>query len=169
MTHTPTHRALDDVLTTVELLQRLLPYVRAKTEERRQVVAEFSPFFASTAGIFQNLRLMSHKQRPQEVLVQLLKELKIWDYFGQEPERKKNIEQLVSFFQEQDPKHLPPYDAFRSLVEYASLARNLDHIAKENSNLIVVPVHQSKGLEFDTVFIAGAVEGMMPIFRAKDL
>lgn len=169
LTHTPTHRALDDVLTTVELLQRLLPYVRAKTEERRQVVAEFSPFFASTAGIFQNLRLMSHKQRPQEVLVQLLKELKIWDYFGQEPERKKNIEQLVSFFQEQDPKHLPPYDAFRSLVEYASLARNLDHIAKENSNLIVVPVHQSKGLEFDTVFIAGAVEGMMPIFRAKDL
>lgn len=163
----PTHRALDDVSTTVELLGSLLPHIRTQAENRREVIAGHSAFFEPTARVFQGLRLLSHTLRPHEVVRHLLSELGIWDHFRTEPERMANIEQLVSFFQEQDPGHMQPHDALRSLVEYASLAKNADHIARSGANVVVVPVHQSKGLEFDTVFIAGAVDGMMPLFYAK--
>lgn len=167
--HKSRHRALDDVLTTVELLKHLLPYVRAQADKRREVVAGYRPLFASTAHLFEKLREMSFRQRPEKVILTLIEELKIRDYFQAEPKRQANIERLVHFFQDQDPKYLHPYNALRNLVEYASLAKNVDHINRNSSNVLVVPVHQSKGLEFETVFIAGAVDGMMPIFKAKDL
>ncbi|MFO7801428.1 MAG: 3'-5' exonuclease [Desulfovermiculus sp.] len=167
--HKPTHRALDDVLTTVELLKNLLPHVRAQADKRREVVAEHRPFFEPSSHLFQKLREMSFRQRPKEVILTLIEELKIREHFQDEPKRRANIEHLVRFFQDQDQKHLHPNNALRNLVEYASLAKNIDHISRNSANVLVVPIHQSKGLEFDTVFIAGAVDGMMPIFLAEDL
>ena len=122
-------------------------------------------------------QLAAEGEDPGQILVRfaeecgqgLIEELKIREHFQDEPKRRANIEHLVRFFQDQDPKHLHPYKALQNLVEYASLAKNVDHIDRNSANVLVVPVHQSKGLEFDTVFIAGAVDGMMPMFRAQDL
>jgi len=44
----------------------------------------------------------------------------------------------------------------------------LDHLSESMNKVIVAPIHQSKGLEFLTVFISGAVDGFIPIFHASD-
>lgn len=55
------------------------------------------------------------------------------------------------------------------LVEKSALARNIDHLGSDDSRIPIITVHQAKGLEFDTVFIAGVSEGEFPsYFAVKD-
>lgn len=44
----------------------------------------------------------------------------------------------------------------------------LSHASSGDDRVIVTTLHQSKGLEFDVVFIADAVEGVFPDIRARD-
>ena len=69
-----------------------------------------------------------------------------------------------------------PRQALSDLLEHTSLFANVDSMDKgigaDESNLestsatrgaiTLITLHQAKGLEFDTVFIAGAVEGLLP-------
>ncbi len=48
------------------------------------------------------------------------------------------------------------------LLEFTSLARNIDTYSQIDNRLPILTVHQAKGLEFDNVFIAGAVDGDFP-------
>ncbi|MFP4008367.1 MAG: 3'-5' exonuclease, partial [Spirulinaceae cyanobacterium] len=57
-----------------------------------------------------------------------------------------------------------PDTALRSLIEYTALAKNLDQVSKDNNQVLVITVHQSKGLEFDTVFLAGIAQNEFPSF-----
>lgn len=52
------------------------------------------------------------------------------------------------------------------MAQSVALARNIDHLAEDDPRLPVVTVHQAKGLEFDTVFIAGVSEGEFPSYRS---
>lgn len=44
----------------------------------------------------------------------------------------------------------------------------LTHTSAGDDRLVITTLHQSKGLEFDVVFIADAVEGVFPDLRARD-
>ena len=66
---------------------------------------------------------------------------------------------------ENDQKDQHPETALRTLVEFTALAKNLDYLSENDNQAPVITIHQAKGLEFDTVFIAGAVEDEMPDFR----
>jgi DNA helicase-2/ATP-dependent DNA helicase PcrA len=41
----------------------------------------------------------------------------------------------------------------------------VDYLSASDNQIPVITVHQAKGLEFDIVFIAGAVEDEMPDYR----
>ncbi|TAF03434.1 MAG: hypothetical protein EAZ77_17210 [Nostocales cyanobacterium] len=51
-----------------------------------------------------------------------------------------------------------------NILEYTALAKNVDQISQENNQVLIITVHQSKGLEFDTVFIAGMCEEEFPSY-----
>jgi DNA helicase-2/ATP-dependent DNA helicase PcrA len=53
------------------------------------------------------------------------------------------------------------------LTNRAALARNLDFLATDDASTPILTVHQSKGLEFDTVIIAGLAEDEFPSYYAK--
>ncbi len=53
------------------------------------------------------------------------------------------------------------------LTNRAALARNLDFLATDDASIPILTVHQSKGLEFDTVIIAGLAEDEFPSYYAK--
>ncbi len=57
--------------------------------------------------------------------------------------------------------------ALRDAVRFASLAKNLAMDALVDGRVPVVTVHQAKGLEFDVVFVAGAVDDEFPLYFAK--
>jgi len=67
-------------------------------------------------------------------------------------------------FKEQDNLELHPDTALRNILEYTALAKNLDQISQENNQVLIITIHQSKGLEFDHIFIAGMCEQEFPSY-----
>ena len=53
------------------------------------------------------------------------------------------------------------------LTNRAALARNLDFLATDDASTPILTVHKPKGLEFDTVIIAGLAEDEFPSYYAK--
>jgi DNA helicase II / ATP-dependent DNA helicase PcrA len=162
------HRALGDVKSTISLLETLMPRIRDGQEERRRFTAKYRDIFRPFARRFSLFHQQAKSQRPAELLENMLDILGVMDAYQGEEHRIKNLQHLVSIFRERDQKHLSPPDALRILVQFASLAKNLDHLSDGSNKVIVVPVHQSKGLEFRSVVIAGAVDGSFPHAYSSD-
>ena len=163
------HRALGDVRTTASLLRHLIPKIAAGQFERREFVARYRKIFEPFAERFSAFRIEAERQRPADLLHSMLEELGVFGTYEDEDARTENLNCLVSIFEERDRVESPPAESLQSLVQFASLARNLDHLSENMDKVIVAPIHQSKGLEFRAVFIAGAVDGFIPIFNASDI
>lgn len=164
-----THRAMDDVKATVELLHKLMPHILKTQTKRRKFVVKHRREFHSFAGRLLHFRREANKQRPGKLLESILTEFGVLDAFRDEPRRVANLMHLVSVFRERDPTSMNPLDALQVLVQFTSLAKNIDHLSAKSNKVIVAPIHQSKGLEFKSVFIAGAVDGFIPIFNSSDM
>lgn len=78
-------------------------------------------------------------------------------------EREQNVLELVSsakLFAETSEN--PTLDEF---LNELALVSDLDNYEEENDSVALMTVHSAKGLEFNTVFIAGFEEGLFPIIR----
>lgn len=79
-----------------------------------------------------------------------------------------SLSQVVDSWTERNPG--------ATLVDYAGLVESetfeaqplLSFRASHNDSVTLTTLHQSKGLDFDIVFIADAVEGVFPDLRARD-
>ncbi len=81
------------------------------------------------------------------------------DKSAEAPGRLDNLKELVSAMQE--------FDSLAGFLEHVSLV--METAAGENQELVsVMTLHSAKGLEFDTVFLAGWEEGLFPNQRAMD-
>ena len=85
-------------------------------------------------------------------------------YYQNDEQRLQNMHRLVKIFQQWDNPALHPDTAMRSILDFTALAKNLDQISSDNNQVPIITIHQAKGLEFDTVFIAGVSEGGIPSF-----
>jgi len=54
-------------------------------------------------------------------------------------------------------------------LEYASMMQTRPKGEDEHNKVMMMTVHAAKGLEFDSVYLVGAVEGIMPILRGTDM
>lgn len=159
----PNHKAIDDTRTTVELLKALIPLIKPGEAYRQAIVYRYGEQFEVVAKQIEDWRYASQKLRPVQLLEKLLVESGLSDYYRND-KRLQNLKRLVRIFQERDEQTLHPDTALRSLIEFTALAKNLDQIKSENNQVPIITIHQAKGLEFDTVFIAGASEGEIPSF-----
>lgn len=156
------HRAGDDARATTDLLFALRPLWEAKSRRRAALVNKHGKGFVELAEQLDQWRAASQARRPADQLRRILVESGLDSYYGREPERLANLSQLLRLFAERDDQNLPPQAALRALVEFAALSRNVDHLSENDNQVLIITVHQAKGLEFDTVFIAGAVDGEIP-------
>ncbi|QSJ16145.1 UvrD-helicase domain-containing protein [Nostoc sp. UHCC 0702] len=160
--HSPSHKAIDDARTTVELLEALIPAIEHCAAYRQALVYRYGQEFEGLAEQVESWREASQKLRPVDLLSNLLKESGLYAYYKTDEKRRQNLLKLVTIFQERDNLKLHPNVALRNIVEFTAFAKNLDQISVQDNQVMMVTVHQSKGLEFDTVFLAGAVEGEFP-------
>lgn len=158
----PSHRADDDVTTTVELLKYLVHLAQSKADRRRAIMDKHGTAFSDLAEQVKTWRLAMTERRPADLLAQVIAESRLYDYYHQEPRRQLYLTELVQIFRDKDDPASPPEAALRSIVEFTALAKNIDHLSKNDNRVPVITIHQAKGLEFDTVFIAGAVENEFP-------
>ena len=163
--HRPTHQALDDVKATNGLLAALIPQLKAKTEHRRLLVNKLGKNFVPLANQFAAWRQAMAELRPAGLLSQVLSESRLLDSYAGEPSRLTHLDRLVRIFNDHDQPDQHPETALRTLVEFTALAKNMDYLSANDNQTPVITVHQAKGLEFDSVFIEGVVEGEMPDYR----
>nr|MBC7245693.1 UvrD-helicase domain-containing protein [Chloroflexota bacterium] len=81
-------------------------------------------------------------------------------------ERWENIQELRTVAQEY--AHLPPDTALTTFLEDVALVSDVDNLREETNAVTLLTLHMAKGLEFDTVFIAGFEEGILPHSRSLE-
>ena len=161
----PNHSAINDTRATVELLAILIPLVKVRADYRQALVYRYGKGFENLADDIQSWKNTSQKLRPADLLGNILIDSGLYDYYeNHESHRLENLKRLVKIFKEQDNLELHPDTVLRNIIEYTALAKNLDQISQENNQVLIITIHQSKGLEFDTVFIAGMCEAEFPTY-----
>ncbi len=63
-------------------------------------------------------------------------------------------------------KNLPARDGVRIFLEEITLAADIDGLDNSHNAVTLMTLHSSKGLEFNTVFIIGLEEGLLPHSRS---
>lgn len=170
LTAKPTHQAMDDVLATVELLQRVCGELREHQDLRRGTVAAHEKQFVALARRVEQWRERMTVERPGELLRRVIDESGIADHFAAEKDGRKrlmNLEELCRLFERNDLPHIPPQDALVQMLGVASLGNDVERQASEEDRVAILTVHQAKGLEFDNVFIAHASDDDFPSIRSK--
>ncbi len=163
----PTHRAEDDVRTTIELLRRLEPALRDGASARAGVIARHGAPFRALAEKIEQWRSAADATRPAALLERVVVESGLKALYASSRRRSGHVDDLVRFFHAQDRAELPARVALDDLVRTAALSRNVDHLDADDRRVPVVTVHQAKGLEFDTVFLAGLSDGEFPAHLAE--
>jgi DNA helicase-2/ATP-dependent DNA helicase PcrA len=162
----PQHKAEADVTATAELLLKLLPKIKEGAVERWGICSQYAGLFAPLAAMLSGLRAEINSLRPVEILERALALSGLYAYYEgkKESRRLEHLARLAAIFREKDDLSAAPQDALAMLVEYAALAKNVDHILEGDDKVPIITMHQAKGLEFDVVFIAGASEGEIPSY-----
>jgi DNA helicase-2/ATP-dependent DNA helicase PcrA len=161
----PTHRAIDDVGATVELFRHLWEAAGTYRMARVDAVDQMGHLFVNFAEWMEIFRRQARALRPAALLELVMEETNLlarWKNQGDRLRRENNVMELVDWMKTFDNLDLAPMDALRDLMVIASLGNETDRFRRGEDRAAVMTVHQAKGLEFDTVFVAGAREGIFP-------
>ena len=82
--------------------------------------------------------------------------------------RLENLEQLVEVGREFDANAEPERDTLDVFLQEIALVADADSRSDEDGLVTLMTLHNAKGLEYPTVFIAGCEEGVFPHSRALD-
>jgi len=78
----------------------------------------------------------------------------------------ENIQELVNsareFLEKNEETNVANY------LDTISLYTDIDNTSEDDDSVLIMTVHNAKGLEFKTVFIAGLEEGLFPHFNSFD-
>ena len=165
----PSHRAMDDVRTTWQLLQRLMPCLLTAKAQRERCVVQFGDAFAGISRRLRRWRGLLERERPIFVLEKILDDSGLRDYWARQEQGKKrqvNLLDLGRLFGLYDDGTLAPREAMLNAANIASLGNEVDRYIEGEEKVFLLTVHQAKGLEFDTVFIAGATDRQFPSARS---
>lgn len=162
----PTHRAMDDVMATWELLTYLVPYIKEQQTARTALIEKIALRFLPLATEIEAMRAMAGDLRPHQLLANVLEQSGLRAYYTEQEHRRRNLEELLAIFEKRDEIDLDPISSLENLLHFATLARNIDRMDPEAERVRILTVHQSKGLEFDQVFVAGLAQGEFPSYMA---
>jgi DNA helicase-2/ATP-dependent DNA helicase PcrA len=162
------HRALADARVAAGLLVRLGEALRAGAFERQALLARVPEPVRALAAALEGLRAAAATERPAVVLSRALEASGLRAHYAGEPARARNLAELVRVLEARDRADAAPAEALRDAVLFAALAKNVSLEVVDDQRVPVVTVHQAKGLEFDVVFLAGAVDGEFPHWKSRD-
>ncbi|MBQ8495915.1 MAG: UvrD-helicase domain-containing protein [Clostridia bacterium] len=79
---------------------------------------------------------------------------------GEGPERRENVEELISYVMEYEERTEAP--TLQGFLEEISLVTDIDGYNQGMEAIVLMTIHSSKGLEFPVVFLPGMEEGLFP-------
>ncbi len=157
------HHAMEDVKMTEDALAKLVPLLEAHAQPRRELIASIANRFTNLAASLQDWRTRAKDLTAHQALNLVLNEAGIRDYFAKQEngdDRLLHLTELerIAFSLGQQP--------IQSLLEVASLGLDLERQLAGEDKVRILTVHQAKGLEFESVFVAKCVEGEFPSWRS---
>jgi DNA helicase-2/ATP-dependent DNA helicase PcrA len=158
----PTHRALDDVLATAALSAVLRERAAPGRAARAAMLFQQAPAFARLRETL--ARWAALDLRPPALVERIIEELLRHKYPG-EPERLTHLSTLVQRLRRLDDPSLPAAVALGHVLDRVALSKDGDG-REDNAGVRTLTMHQSKGLEFNRVFLPGIVEGGVPSYFA---
>lgn len=167
--HKSSHDAFDDICATAEILiHAVREQVLPDRDVRRSYLSKYVALFAPLAKVFDELRAKMPCLSLSELIVEVIMSLKINDFYVRDAVRLENLRDLVRYSRElaQMPQSDARHDTYDALQEFLRLTAmsntELDLMLKDHPKIPIITVHQAKGSEFDTVFLAGLQEGVFP-------
>lgn len=113
-------------------------------------------------------RALADSMPVSELADRILVESRLADLYrlDEKEERLENIAELINTMKEYERSQMDEGDM--TLAGYLQeISLYTDHDAEKRSDMVrLMTIHQSKGLEFDTVFITGLTEGPFPNHRS---
>ena len=181
----PSHDAMDDILATKDLLVHALKNnIKPTSFERISLISKHIKSFSNIRSLLNNLFEKSKEKRPQDIIVDIINDFRLKSlYSGRDieisMEARERIEKLRDFYalvRDLDDKNKSNRDSLLDIIKITVLSNgDLESLIVKRTNKTRIPiitVHQSKGLEFENVFIVGLSEGVFPSYmslRSNDL
>ncbi len=167
--HKPTHDAMDDILATSELLlmaikDRIIP---TSLDRMRQIEKHLWAF----EDISKQLEILfdqSQNMRSAELVKAIVINFKMKGIYSED--RIENLRKFYFLIDEMDNKQKDNKEALLEVLKVTGLSNGeIELLMLKGRNKVSIPiitVHQAKGLEFDTVFLAGIHQNGFPTFWA---
>ena len=158
---------LEAALSTLDPVASQSIGIRGRTLAR---VAEFARF------VTQMIR-SSETLEPSELLDFALRASGYWQSLDKDPttqlDRRQNLDELMTVAMSYGMANgaSSPRDGLSEFLEHAALFSNVDGLTGSDNDerpLSLITLHQAKGLEFDTVYMVGVSEGLLPHQMAMD-
>lgn len=140
-----------------------------KADEIATLTANMRITLKEFYGMMEEFREISETETVSELFKQLIKKIKYYDYlesnYGEEAEsRKENVEELKNSIIEME--NVIETMTLREYLENVSLVSATDNLEEDKDYVKLMTIHNSKGLEFPNVFIAGMENEIFPGQRA---
>lgn len=113
-------------------------------------------------------RRLSETLPVSELTDRILVDGKLADLYrlDEKEERLENVSELVNTMREYEAQQIDDGDmTLAGYLQEVALYSNMD-TGRKGENIRLMTIHQSKGLEFDTVFVTGLTEGTFPNHRS---
>ncbi|MDU7956152.1 MAG: 3'-5' exonuclease [Clostridium perfringens] len=171
--HKPSHDAMDDIIATGELLVRAInEKIKETSMERMALMSKHLKAFTAISKKLNELFKIAESKRPYELVACVMNGFNIKSmYAGDENKEKLNrLRDLYALFRDLDDKNKGNKDALLDIIRITGLSNGeLESLIinrTKKPRIPIITVHQAKGLEFDTVFLAGIQNNTFPSYMA---
>ena len=171
--HKPSHDAMDDIIATGELLVRAInEKIRETSMERMALMSKHLKAFTAISKKLNELFKIAESKRPYELVACVMNGFNIKSmYAGDENKEKLNrLRDLYALFRDLDDKNKGNKDALLDIIRITGLSNGeLESLIinrTKKPRIPIITVHQAKGLEFDTVFLAGIQNNTFPSYMS---
>lgn len=171
--HKPSHDAMDDIIATGELLVRAInEKIKETSMERMALMSKHLKAFTAISKKLNELFKIAESKRPYELVACVMNGFNIKSmYAGDENKEKLNrLRDLYALFRDLDDKSKGNRDALLDIIRITGLSNGeLESLIinrTKKPRIPIITVHQAKGLEFDTVFLAGIQNNTFPSYMA---
>lgn len=146
-----------------------------KSQEITTLTANMRIVLSEFYDMMEYFREISESETVSELFKTLVKKIKYYDYLDSTYEdaesRRENIEELKNSITEMEK--VVETMTLREYLENVSLVSATDNLEEERDYVKLMTIHNSKGLEFPNVFIAGMEDEIFPgqraMFEPKEL
>ncbi len=164
--HKSTHDAYDDIEATRELLLHALHQNIIPTKEKREsLIKEHVYKFAKLSDFINSMRIQCSEKMPTELIDLVVEQtLMLQQYEKNENTNKvKNVYTFKKMVKDLQKSQISSKEALLYVLSITSLSNSeIDIFVKESKKIPIITIHQSKGLEFDYVFLSGLAQNTFP-------